>query len=107
MLTEADVETLSADEITTERVSRRGSLGRIGSMVLGAAFISARATGAAAQTTDTDSGQHADHVGAGSDSDTGPGADPPGHGHRVRREGCTDHDTGQWADAPGFGSRCK
>lgn len=100
--------TLVESEIETARMSRRSGLAAIGAAALGGALVASGARRAEAQVSDNDRGQHADAAGGGSDSDTGPGSDPPGGGRRVRSQGgCSDSDSGQWADAAGHGSRCR
>jgi hypothetical protein len=92
---------LDEGEIVSAKVSRRTSLALIvGAAAVGVVMAPSRSS---AQTTDRDP---TDNAGEGSDSDTGPGSDPPGHGHRRRIEGCTDGDSGRWADVAGWGSRC-
>lgn len=90
----------------TRTLSRRSFLGRVaGGALVGGAALTAIATGAQAQVTDSDSGPYADPAGRGRGStgvtDRDP-SDPVGRG-RGYRSGITDRDSGRYADPPGRG----
>ncbi|MGQ0659932.1 hypothetical protein [Sphingosinicella sp.] len=94
----------------TRKISRRSFIGRVaGGALVGGAALTAIATRAQAQVTDSDSGPYADPAGRGrgntgvTDSDP---HDPPGRGRGVRRpttSGITDGDAGRTADPGGNG----
>jgi hypothetical protein len=85
-----DLKTLLDSEIVTDdRMGRRSSLRMIGAGFLGAAV--AAAVGLRPGSAEAQSGP--------SDSDSGPGEDPPGRG----RTGASDRDAGPNEDRPGHG----
>ena len=103
----------------TRKLSRRSFLATVAGTVAAAGAITIVATDAAEafQGSDSDSGPNADPPGnprygrrsGCTDSDSGRYSDPPGNGRcrrRAHRSGCTDSDTGRYSDPPGNG-RCR
>jgi hypothetical protein len=103
----------------TRKLSRRSFLATVAGTVAAAGAITIVATDAAEafQGSDSDSGPNADppgRPGGGgrtgcTDSDSGGYSDPPGNGRcrrRVYRSGCTDSDSGRYSDPAGNG-RCR
>ena len=106
---------LSEEDITTERMGRRGMLQKVGGSLLAGAAMTvvgassgsrARAEQPEPRTSDSDAVEGSDPSGRGStghsDRDSGSGSDRAGHGVCAER-GVSDSDAGGGSDPAGGG----